>query len=117
MQPAFSDDDRRVLLALSQLFLDTETEQFEDAIALECNAAGVGPERVEELLFDVLAPVLAPNHRAVAGEWSGFDEDWLMQRVAEPNRPLWLRRLLRAWRRRDLEPHWTRIRKQLQLPT
>ncbi|MEM1449746.1 MAG: hypothetical protein AAF957_07260 [Planctomycetota bacterium] len=117
MPPAFSDDDRRVILALAQLFLDTETERFEDAIAAECNAAGVGPERVEELLFDVVAPLLTPNRRAVAGEWSGFDEDWLMQRVAVPYRALWLRRLMRAWRRRDLEPQWTRIRKQLHLPT
>lgn len=103
-----------MIVALAPLFLDTDTSEFEDAIVQQCNAAGVGRERVEELLFDVVAPILRSNLGSVAGEWSGFDEAWLLERAARTSRRPWLWRLRQRRIRRALEPQWSRIRERIR---
>ena len=113
MGQTFSDDDIQVIMALSNLYLDTDVSEFYEYIVEECNAAGIGRDRIEELLFQHVAPALTVNLECVAGEWDGFDESWVMERITTQDKPSitnWLqRRLRRAYAKR----HWSHIRLHL----
>lgn len=83
---------RAVWRALSALDLDTDTDAFLPHVAQVLAASPYAEDRLWRILRDEVHPVLHANLLAVAGEWAGFDEDWLAARI--------LRRLAR--------PHWAR---------
>lgn len=71
-----------VWLALSDLFLDTDTRLSYAYIA---RTAATSPYSVEELgriLASEVAPVVQSNLDSVAGEWAGFHEEWLFESIA-----------------------------------
>jgi hypothetical protein len=68
--------------ALSDLFLDTELDEVTYRhIARVVVEAGTAPQEIDRILWDEVFPALADNLRIVAGEWAGFDDDWLVKRV------------------------------------
>ena len=68
--------------ALSELFLDTELDQSSYRyIASQIKASGFTTLEVEDMLWQEVFPALADNLRIVAGEWAGFSDDWLQERI------------------------------------
>jgi hypothetical protein len=68
--------------ALSDLFLDTDlAERDYQYIALKVLETSIPPEDVVKILWLEVFPALCDNQRVSAGEWAGFDEDWLRQRI------------------------------------
>lgn len=98
--------------ALSGLFLDTELQPGEDAcIARVLARSGYADAELDAILRYEVGPVLTPNLLSVAGEWAGFDVDWLAERIALRPRPAWWRpRFLGAYLVRE---DWARVRAAL----
>ena len=93
---------RPVWVALSELWLDTELQDRDlSHIARVLHDSGYGREALEAILFDEVAPVVYRNLYSVAGEWAGFDEDWLCGEILGAlRRRGWLGRWLLRCRRR-----------------
>jgi hypothetical protein len=69
---------------LSELFLDTELDGTDhDRIAAILVESGYSVEQLAEILYRELLPVLLPNLLSPLGEWAGFDENWLQERILE----------------------------------
>jgi hypothetical protein len=68
--------------AFSELFLDTDisadTHRFVGRRIIE---SGLPPEMVLQILWLEVFPALCDNLRVVAGEWAGFADDWLSERI------------------------------------
>lgn len=70
-----------VWAALSDLYLDTDVARFYDHIVETLAASPYPLDELERILFREIHPALYPNLLSVAGEWAGFDEDWLTARI------------------------------------
>lgn len=68
----------KLWLALSDLFLDTETRWFLPQVAFVAVDEGFSWGQVQDALDYELTPLLASNLSDIAGEWAGFPEDWLL---------------------------------------
>lgn len=62
---------RRVWLALSELFLDTEIDL--EYIISSLQTSGYSRPDIESIMQNEVAPVLGGHVLSVAGEWMGFD--------------------------------------------
>ncbi|MEM1368397.1 MAG: hypothetical protein AAGG02_10335 [Cyanobacteria bacterium P01_H01_bin.15] len=70
-------------IAMSALWLDTElVDERIKEIAVEVRASGLSSRELEEVFELELAPILGWNCLVVAGEWAGFDPDWVCERAA-----------------------------------
>lgn len=81
---------RETWAAISELFLDTElTEKSCDYICRELKSSGFSLDELDAIYADEVALVLVSNTYSVAGEWSGFNIDWLegeiLKRKRNPN--------------------------------
>lgn len=102
------DRDARipVWIALSELYLDTDVSVFHDAIADTLAASPYSVDDLRDILMDDVHPALHANLMSVAGEWAGFDEAWLIERIEAVGRqPRWRRRMSR-WFARDIDAQW-----------
>jgi hypothetical protein len=103
-----------VWLALSELYLDTDVSAFHADITRTLAASPYSLEALQAILFDEVHPALHTNLLQVAGEWAGFDEDWLLAHLhAVCARPLWRRRLSRL-SLGLVRDDWHAIRAQIQ---
>lgn len=103
-----SDRDARipVWIALSELYLDTDVSVFHGAIAETLAASPYSPAELRGILMDDVHPALHANLMSVAGEWAGFDEAWLIERIEAVGRqPRWRRRISH-WFARDIDAQW-----------
>ena len=100
LPPAHDDLPRRrpVWLALSDLFLDTDVSLFQEANARLLAASPYSLEELDTILREEVYPACSFNPWSVAGEWAGewagFDPDWLEGRICRgdaPPRPWWRR--------------------------
>ena len=108
MPASRNDTDARipVWIALSDLYLDTEVSTFHDGIAATLAASPYSLDALRDMLMDDVHPALYPNLLSVAGEWAGFDHDWLVERIeAVGRKPRWRRRISR-WFARDIDLQW-----------
>jgi hypothetical protein len=114
----FSDGDlehrRPVWEAMSEIFLDTELVESDfDRIVPPIAASPYSLEELDDILWWEVYPVLYTNMLGIAGEWTGFNIDWLESRIKEgPSRftRLWTRTLGRkivTW------PDWKIIRRRV----
>lgn len=107
----------RVWIALSELFLDTDVSSSLDQIQREVIASPFSIEDIDIILRDEVAPVCLPNLYSVAGEWTGFDPDWLLPSIHKYlSQPAWQRRLGRSFRARGLRrmvPEWPDLRSRI----
>ena len=100
---------RRVWTAWSALFLDTELQAAEHrGIARRLRDSGYTDTQLLRILKDEVAPVCIPNLLSMAGEWAGFDEDWLAERI---QRHLASRPFSRWLTRRRMTPVLWMVRK------
>lgn len=75
---------RQLWVQLSELFLDTEpTEATRTEVLRALTAAPFDAEELDRIWYGELQPTLRANLRSVAGEWAGFDPDWLVAAVSE----------------------------------
>lgn len=73
-----------VWTALSCLFLDQELQAGDYRhIAAVVDQSGYSPAEVEEILRNEVAPAFVANLWSVAGEWQGWPEDCVRERVLE----------------------------------
>lgn len=75
-----------VHMALADQFLDTETRHDVPLVALRCLEAGLTREQAREIWCYVITPAVGANLFSVAGEWAGWDAEWLNGRIARIER-------------------------------
>jgi len=74
-------------IALSELYLDTEPDW--NWVGRACAASPYSLEELQRILYDEVHPVVHLNLWAVAGVWTGFDEEWLVSSIlSRRRRPL-----------------------------
>jgi hypothetical protein len=84
LPPAASDlaNRRPVWLVMSNLYLDTEqTAAMREADARRLAQSPYTTDDLRAILADEVHPACAANLLSPAGEWAGFDEAWLEQRI------------------------------------
>lgn len=89
MSPPDQEIERRrpVWEALSSFFLDAEFDDEQRRhIAGAIVASAYSPAEVQTILWDEVYPVLKSNLRHPAGEWTGFDLDWLQAQILSAGR-------------------------------
>ncbi|MEO0374565.1 MAG: hypothetical protein AAF329_08070 [Cyanobacteria bacterium P01_A01_bin.17] len=70
--------------ALSELFLDTERQPYNHQwIANTLAESDYTEEELERILRHEVAPILGTNLLSVAGEWQGFDQNWLVTQILQ----------------------------------
>lgn len=62
--------------------LDTETRTGIPLAALRCLEAGLSPAAAMDAWFEEVFPVVGANLLEIAGEWAGWDADWVVAEVA-----------------------------------
>jgi hypothetical protein len=72
---------RPIWEALSTLFLDTDTSLLREWRANTLAASPFTVEQLEAILTDEVFPICKWNLHQVAGEWTGFDLEWLEGRI------------------------------------
>lgn len=71
-----------VWVALSELFLDTELQgQDYYRIARALASSPYSEEKLNEILRFEVTPVLKWNLMCMAGEWAGFNKEWLCEKL------------------------------------
>jgi hypothetical protein len=80
---------RPVWIALANLFLDTDVTTFYASMAQTLAESPYSMDELRRILDDEVSPVLQTNLLTPAGEWAGFDEEWL---VAEASKRIGKRR-------------------------
>ncbi|MEN4904153.1 hypothetical protein [Luteimonas sp. TWI662] len=79
VQPSVEPKRLQLWQALSALFLDTEIDDGAiAAIARVVRDTSYSADEVHRALWGEVYPVLAPNLRSVAGNWSGWSDAWLL---------------------------------------
>lgn len=86
MTDSLSDEEIQnripVWCALAQLFLDTELHPADFArIAAVIFQAGLSAEEAEKILNQEVAPAFTSNLLNVAGEWAGWSDEFIKERV------------------------------------
>lgn len=114
-------DRAPVWLALSELWLDTELAENDFAhLARVLAHSPYSLAQIKSIHDAEVAPVLWRNLVSVAGEWTGFDEQWLVAECSgrATRRHEWLRRLQVWWLRpriwRFTWRHWRRLGPQVR---
>ena len=82
--PESEDIKRRAAVwhALSALFVDTQLQAAECRyIASVVLRSGFTPSDLQRILWAEVFPALSDNLQSVAGEWAGFSEPWLEERI------------------------------------
>lgn len=99
-----------VWIALSDLFLDTDVTLFYDNIIRVIAKTDFTDEELAYILMNEVQPAFMVNLVDMAGEWLGFDEAWVIQRVEavlagepRPQGMAWLKTATYA------EKHWEAI--------
>lgn len=86
MKPPADDIGSRlpVWQALGELFLDTEPDL--PHLIRACAESPYALDELDRILFRELWPALKANLLSPAGQWAGWDDDWLTARVLERHR-------------------------------
>jgi len=103
------DERLPVWEALSDFFLDTELDDRDYQRISEVLASSpYSMADTEDILRFEVYPVLIWNLRSIAGEWAGFDRDWLRDQIAPRlNRRPKIRIPILQWGM--IRDHWTRV--------
>lgn len=113
MLPAEQDLENRrpVWAALSELFLDTELEEEQlSSIARVLAESPYTLVQAERILFREVYPVCSWNLCCVAGEWNGFDEQWLEDAILRRSKRGWLLGNFLQLNRPVIRNDWNRVK-------
>lgn len=76
------ENRRPVWLALSNLFLDTELQEYDlQSIARTLAESPYSLSNIETILYREVYPVCIANFSGVAGEWAGFNPQFLEESI------------------------------------
>jgi hypothetical protein len=83
LKPLSEDIESRrpVWQALSDLFLDTDTSLSREWRVQELSKSPYSIEELEEILVTEVYPACCGNLLSIAGEWAGFDMEWLEGKI------------------------------------
>ena len=99
MSPELLEQRKPVWVALSDLYLDVELQESDFAhIAAILRNAGLNWAEAQSINVNEVAPVVIHNLFAVAGVWTGFDEEQLYAMILRRRRPPRLLGSRRLWR-------------------
>lgn len=72
-----------IWVALSDFYLDTELQEADfKSIATTILESPYSLKEVKQINKHEVFPVLYPNLLSIAGEWAGFDEQWLITEIS-----------------------------------
>jgi len=71
-----------LVVALSELYLDTDVRDALPRLAQRIVSSGLTRSQIEQLWRCQITPTVHWNLRSPAGEWAGFDRHWLLSEVA-----------------------------------
>ncbi len=75
---------KSVWLVLSEFYLDTELNDADfQRIAEILKESGYSFKELKRINYEEVAPVVSPNTLSVAGEWAGFNEEWLIEEIVK----------------------------------
>jgi hypothetical protein len=99
-----------VWIALSEVFLDTRLDALDYRfMASAIRAAGLSPAEARAIFYEDVAPAFAGNLRLVAGQWAGWPDEVVRERVLA-RRGSWIARMgNRLFDQRLLEREWRKI--------
>lgn len=106
---------RPIWLALSDLFLDTDVSVSYEYIARVCSESEFSMLELKGILENEVAPAVSINLLSVAGEWAGFNEEWLVKRICQKAEkeliiPNIIQKMLKSFRfKSHTEEHWGKI--------
>ncbi len=85
MEKTINIEERKpIWIVLSEFYLDTELQESDFRhIALKIIESPYTLEEVKKINKYEVFPVLQPNLLSVAGEWAGFDEEWLVKSITD----------------------------------
>ncbi len=114
---------RMARLAISELFLDTELDQNDFARLRDVlKASRLTVAELDRIYYKELAPMLYGNLDTTAGEWSGFDPEWIEREISKQvgqriieKVPL-LNRVWQHWITRTTREEWQKLKWQLDQP-
>ncbi len=73
-----------IWIALSEFYLDTKLQESNFRhIAFKIIESPYSLDKVKEINKYEIFPILQPNLLSVAGEWAGFDEEWLVKGITD----------------------------------
>ena len=113
----FNIKERRpVWVALSDLFLDTDVSLNEEWIIKTLSKSPYSVPELENILINEVAPVCGWNLMSAAGEWEGFGEKWLEEKILKRRRSpfRWFHRF-NTWKTKVhlYLPYWKRIKESI----
>src|SRR5690606_7383951 len=77
-------NSKSVWLVLSEFYLDTELNEADfKRIAKILKESSYSFKELKRMNYEEVAPVVSPNSLSVAGEWSGFNEEWLIEEIVK----------------------------------
>jgi hypothetical protein len=83
---------------LSELWLDTELQDSDfDRIAGVIAKSPYSPEQLKNIHCCEVVPAVSANVLSVAGEWAGFDSEWLAAKCCSNARRRGISRRIRYW--------------------
>ncbi|MBU2588002.1 MAG: hypothetical protein KJ872_07815 [Alphaproteobacteria bacterium] len=104
-----------VWTALSDVFLDTELDPQEYShIADVIRQSGYAAGEAEAIFRDEVAPAFSVNLRSVAGEWQGWPEDYVRDRVLARRGAMLAKLSSRLFHRSFLNEQWALIARHLR---
>ena len=105
------DDRTPVWDALQMLYMDTDVTLSYNHIVDTCKSSKYSVDEVEAILFNEIMPAVRFNLLMLtAPEWSGFEVQWLIDRVLKKHR-FGKRRPI--WSRRYTSSHWKKLRPRI----
>lgn len=97
-------------LALSNLFLDTELQDYDlSYIAQSMKESGYSLDEIYAILMTEVLPVCISNMYSVAGEWAGFDEEPLIREIMNLKRSNLLQRWFYKRNFRMIKEDWAAV--------
>ncbi len=75
------DARKKVWVAFADHFLDTETRHDLPLAALAAVQGGFTVEEASHIWCYEVTPVVGPNLWSVAGDWAGWDSEWLVEQI------------------------------------
>ena len=82
MDSAEIERRKPIWIALSGLYLDIKLEPADFAsIQILFHQSGYSINEIKQINYNEVAPLLINNFLNVAGEWSGFNDQWLIKNI------------------------------------
>ena len=84
LKPVNIEERKPVWIALSDFYLDTELQDFNfQYIVKTILESPYSFDDVKTINIYEVFPVLQPNLLQAAGEWTGFNEKWLLEAITD----------------------------------